>query len=96
VALSVGARAAENEPPEKGTTMGAPVTRQPVAALNEPTAWIEHDPESGSPAGSVIVPVTVVVCAAAVAAANNSRMMRVSLIVISETRCLRIDEDREI
>jgi hypothetical protein len=85
VALSVGARAAEKEPPEKSTTIGAPVTRQPVAALNGPTACIEHDPESGSPAGSVIVPVTVVVCAAAaLAATSNSRIMRVSLIVIFE------------
>jgi hypothetical protein len=65
VALSVGAKDAENEPPEKLTTMGAPVTRQPSAALNGSMAWIEQDPESRSPAASVIVPVTVVVCATA-------------------------------
>ena len=61
----MGARDAENEPPEKLTTIGAPVTRQPSAALNGSMAWIEQEPESRSPAASVIVPVTVVVCAAA-------------------------------
>jgi hypothetical protein len=78
----VGANPTLNDPPEKVTTVGAPITRQPAAAVNGPTACMEHDPASGSPAGSLIVPVTVVVWANAGTQSASNRQIRISFSVI--------------
>jgi hypothetical protein len=83
-ALSVGTRGTVKAPPENLTTVGAPITLQPEAAVNGPTAWMEHEPDSRSPAGSVIVPVIVVVWANTGKQSDSSRWIRISFSVFSK------------